>query len=161
MVCGGEDWDPIEDVFEDDRARYIHLIRHFLWMGDVDEEKKEEVSADGQAMKEVVVVVDEREKEKVGNGNGKGDAGVIAEKGKGEEGVEQATPGKKKKRGGKKKKKTGSSEVVVMGTNTPGSNAPPSTIGADKAKQAIKKEPAREPDEGMIESKEDIRKRLK
>ncbi|KAI1328999.1 hypothetical protein F5Y16DRAFT_409363 [Xylariaceae sp. FL0255] len=27
-----ESWDPIEDILEDERSRYIDLIRHFLWM---------------------------------------------------------------------------------------------------------------------------------
>ena len=26
------DWDPIEDIYRDDRARFTDLIRHFLWM---------------------------------------------------------------------------------------------------------------------------------
>ncbi|KAI1134852.1 hypothetical protein F5Y05DRAFT_192827 [Hypoxylon sp. FL0543] len=35
-----EMWDPIEDVVEDERSRYIDLIKHFLWMdvlSDIDE----------------------------------------------------------------------------------------------------------------------------
>ncbi|KAF7546260.1 hypothetical protein G7Z17_g8560 [Cylindrodendrum hubeiense] len=31
-----ETWDPIEDMTQDDRDRYIDLIKHFLWMGDLD-----------------------------------------------------------------------------------------------------------------------------
>ncbi|KAI0508636.1 hypothetical protein F5B22DRAFT_619770 [Xylaria bambusicola] len=40
-----EMWDPIEDFLEDERARYVDLIKHFLWMevlneGDEDEAKQ-------------------------------------------------------------------------------------------------------------------------
>ncbi|KAM7215461.1 hypothetical protein V8F06_009127 [Rhypophila decipiens] len=129
----GEEWDPIEDVFEDDRARYIHLIRHFLWMGDG--EKKDEmpdlVPVDAEPGSQDVKMGDAAAAEKE-NGDEQADAAA------GQEGKN------KRKRGGKnKKKKTVSPEVV-----------------AEQA-QAAKKEPAREPDEGLIESKEDIRIRLK
>ncbi|KAH9899086.1 hypothetical protein F4778DRAFT_771654 [Xylariomycetidae sp. FL2044] len=33
-----EMWDPIEDVAEDERGRYIDLIKHFLWMEELPEE---------------------------------------------------------------------------------------------------------------------------
>ncbi|KAK4213764.1 hypothetical protein QBC37DRAFT_440623 [Rhypophila decipiens] len=129
----GEEWDPIEDVFEDDRARYIHLIRHFLWMGDG--EKKDElpdlVPVDAEPGSQDVKIGDAAAAEKE-NGDEQADAAP------GQEGK------KKRKRGGKnKKKKTVSPEVV-----------------AEQA-QAAKKEPAREPDEGLIKSKEDIFTRLK
>lgn len=29
---GGEDWDPIDDVLEEEREKYLDLIRRFLWM---------------------------------------------------------------------------------------------------------------------------------
>jgi hypothetical protein len=29
---GNEEWDPIEDLVEDERESYIHLIRRFLWL---------------------------------------------------------------------------------------------------------------------------------
>ncbi|KAI0378676.1 hypothetical protein F5Y04DRAFT_143384 [Hypomontagnella monticulosa] len=38
-----EMWDPIEDVVDDERSRYVDLIKHFLWMevlADVDENKE-------------------------------------------------------------------------------------------------------------------------
>lgn len=31
---GGEEWDPIEDVVEDERGSYIDLIRRFLWLAE-------------------------------------------------------------------------------------------------------------------------------
>ncbi|KAI1347590.1 hypothetical protein F5Y01DRAFT_240286 [Xylaria sp. FL0043] len=35
-----EMWDPIEDFLEDERSRYIDLIKHFLWMEVLSEEKE-------------------------------------------------------------------------------------------------------------------------
>ncbi|KAM7183928.1 hypothetical protein V8F20_012427 [Naviculisporaceae sp. PSN 640] len=160
----GEDFDPIDDVYEDDRARYIHLIRHFLWMGDGqgDEKEKEDVLPGLESTKGTV---EEAVTEKAKGENGVGHGGGGAEKGagKGAPGkVDEATAtpgqaGKKKKKGGKKKK-AGSSDVVMGNT---GSNAPPSLVSAGKANQVTQREAAREPDKGMIESREDIRKRLK
>ena len=40
-------WDPIEDVIEDQRGKYIQLIRHFLWY---EEEQRE--AADSQEVKD-------------------------------------------------------------------------------------------------------------
>jgi hypothetical protein len=31
---GGEEWDPIEDVVEDERGSYVDLIRRFLWLSE-------------------------------------------------------------------------------------------------------------------------------
>ncbi|TIA42207.1 hypothetical protein D6C79_07093, partial [Aureobasidium pullulans] len=31
---GGEEWDPIEDVVEDERENYVDLIRRFLWLAE-------------------------------------------------------------------------------------------------------------------------------
>ncbi|KAI0425002.1 hypothetical protein F5Y09DRAFT_322868, partial [Xylaria sp. FL1042] len=36
-----EMWDPIEDFLEDERSRYIDLIKHFLWIEVLSEEKEE------------------------------------------------------------------------------------------------------------------------
>lgn len=59
----GEDWDPIEDVFEDDRARYIHLIRYFLWMGDGEKKEEKDILPDLQRVDGTVEgVVTEKEK---------------------------------------------------------------------------------------------------
>ncbi|KAI1420287.1 hypothetical protein F5Y12DRAFT_719670 [Xylaria sp. FL1777] len=35
-----EMWDPIEDFLEDERCRYVDLIKHFLWMEVLNEEKE-------------------------------------------------------------------------------------------------------------------------
>ncbi|KAF2963908.1 hypothetical protein GQX73_g9656 [Xylaria multiplex] len=36
-----EMWDPIEDFLEDERHRYVDLIKHFLWMEVLNEEEEE------------------------------------------------------------------------------------------------------------------------
>lgn len=52
-----EMWDPIEDVIDDERSRYVDLIKHFLWMevlDDVDEnEKSAQKSAESPLAAEV------------------------------------------------------------------------------------------------------------
>ncbi|KAI3333171.1 hypothetical protein F4824DRAFT_503461 [Ustulina deusta] len=48
-----EMWDPIEDFLEDERCRYVDLIKHFLWMevlNEEDEEEEEEQSASTTAI---------------------------------------------------------------------------------------------------------------
>ncbi|KAI0860232.1 hypothetical protein F4860DRAFT_479717 [Xylaria cubensis] len=37
-----EMWDPIEDFLEDERCKYVDLIKHFLWMEVMNEEEEEE-----------------------------------------------------------------------------------------------------------------------
>ncbi|KAI0448908.1 hypothetical protein F5B21DRAFT_518578 [Xylaria acuta] len=37
-----EMWDPIEDFLEDERCKYVDLIKHFLWMEVLNEEEEEE-----------------------------------------------------------------------------------------------------------------------
>ncbi|KAI1147920.1 hypothetical protein F4825DRAFT_455000 [Nemania diffusa] len=45
-----EMWDPIDDFLEDERCRYVDLIKHFLWMEVLDEEEeKEEAEAEKQS----------------------------------------------------------------------------------------------------------------
>ncbi|KAK0637426.1 hypothetical protein B0T17DRAFT_588285 [Bombardia bombarda] len=126
-------WDPIEDVFEDDRGRYLDLIRHFLWMPAAgrEEKKEEEVVADEPAAAAAA-------------------AAAPSSKRQAEEGVEDADAAsgaqkkKVKKRGGKKKNKA--------------PHQPEN--GANKSKEPAAGEKKDEPDKSKIESKEDIRKRL-
>ncbi len=40
-------WDPIEDTADDDRGRFIDLIRHFLWMEPSAAQKQEEAAERG------------------------------------------------------------------------------------------------------------------
>ncbi|KAI8946385.1 hypothetical protein F4801DRAFT_564907 [Xylaria longipes] len=37
-----EMWDPIEDFLEDERCKYVDLIKHFLWMEVLNEEEEED-----------------------------------------------------------------------------------------------------------------------
>lgn len=37
-----EMWDPIEDFIEDERSKYVDLIKHFLWMEVLNEEEEDE-----------------------------------------------------------------------------------------------------------------------
>ncbi|KAK4449551.1 hypothetical protein QBC34DRAFT_494356 [Podospora aff. communis PSN243] len=111
---GEVDWDPIEDVWEDERGRYLDLIRHFLWM---------EMEAAGEVKGEDEEGEKEEEKED-----------VVAE---------ASAPVKvKKKRKGKRKGKP--------------QTAPPvkDVVPAKNAKEG-------EPDKSKIESKEEVKKRLR
>ncbi|KAK3990144.1 hypothetical protein QBC44DRAFT_72016 [Cladorrhinum sp. PSN332] len=119
----GEQWDPIEDVFEDDRGRYLDLIRHFLWM-------------------EAAAVVEKAVPEE------SAPPPPPPTQDHADEGKEAAaTPQKKKKtRGGKKKKKP---------TVQDAAEAEEKKTGDGKAR------PQQEPDKSRIESKEDIRTRLR
>ncbi|KAI1828392.1 hypothetical protein F4861DRAFT_528930 [Xylaria intraflava] len=40
-----EMWDPIEDFVEDERGRYVDLIKHFLWLEVLNDEDEAELSA--------------------------------------------------------------------------------------------------------------------
>ncbi|KAI1435512.1 hypothetical protein GGR50DRAFT_314561 [Xylaria sp. CBS 124048] len=43
-----EMWDPIEDFVEDERARYVDLIKHFLWLEILSDEADDDPSSTGQ-----------------------------------------------------------------------------------------------------------------
>ncbi|KAK4232195.1 hypothetical protein QBC38DRAFT_464667 [Podospora fimiseda] len=126
------EWDPIEDVFEDDRGRYLDLIRHFLWIEAPVAEKVEEAEKSAE--------VDAAKAEK-------GIEEVVEAAAGGDKEEASATPKKKqRKRGGKKKKK-----AIVEDATEDGQEE----ADNDKAK------PQQEPDKSRIESKEDIRTRLR
>ena len=40
------DWDPVEDVAENERGIFVELIKHFLWRSDLSEEKRESAEPD-------------------------------------------------------------------------------------------------------------------
>ncbi|KAK3680976.1 hypothetical protein B0T22DRAFT_523758 [Podospora appendiculata] len=139
----GSAWDPIEDVFEDDRGRYLDLIRHFLWMDQpapAAQPVAEKTSAEHAI--DLAAAAPREGHDSVGE-----DAMEI------EEAEDAATSGQKKKprkRGGKKKKakaqpSEGKGDIV------------PTT---DKSKENSDKQQP-EPDKDKIETKEDIEKRLK
>ncbi|KAL2020814.1 hypothetical protein VTK56DRAFT_7907 [Thermocarpiscus australiensis] len=146
-------WDPIEDVFEDDRGRYLDLIRHFLWMeaptaGNNAAEPNDSPAVAGPA------------------GKHHGEAAGSVEQDSAEGGREQTQSGqikKPRKRGPKKKTKAGqpTDEASEGGLNLVEeglarvTNATLPRRPADKAKQ----EP--EPTKAKIESKEDVRNRLR
>ncbi|KAK4167641.1 hypothetical protein QBC43DRAFT_311164 [Cladorrhinum sp. PSN259] len=135
-------WDPIEDVFEDDRGRYLDLIRHFLWM-EVPVPKKEPEEA---AEPDVGKVVERGEEEVAGAA--KKAAPPQDQPGGSEDASAAAAAGKKKprKRGGKNKKKTATQDA--------------NETEQKKAGDA-KGQSQPEPDKSRIESKEDICKRLR
>jgi hypothetical protein len=45
-----EMWDPIEDFVEDERSRYVDLIRHFLWMEIISDKDEKSQSAAAQSL---------------------------------------------------------------------------------------------------------------
>jgi hypothetical protein len=102
------DWDPIEDVFEDDRGRYLDLIRHFLWM-------------DAPARENNVGEEPGNERKRKAGGSG--------EQGAAQDGNDETPSGqakKPKKRGGKKKKnkaEEGSKETTAAQANQNAENS--------------------------------------
>ncbi|KAK4187166.1 hypothetical protein QBC35DRAFT_385541 [Podospora australis] len=146
----GSAWDPIEDVFDDDRGRYNDLIRHFLWIEPPELDPEAENPADpssagsvgGEATgkpahgSDVSVAAADVAKGQVSEGNGNDNAN---------DGEATAVQKKKVgKRGGKKKK--------MKALECPPGLTP---------EQYKKFKALLEPDKNRIESKEDIRKRLK
>lgn len=124
------DWDPIEDVFEDDRGRYIDLIRHFLWM-------EAPARENGEAQSDHELPSSDSKASEIANE----EAAVQDFQG---EALAVAVQEKKKprKRGGKKKNQ------LAQSASGPGQEL-----------AAAKQEP--EPNKSMIESRDDIMKRLK
>ncbi|KAI0834510.1 hypothetical protein F5Y06DRAFT_156139 [Hypoxylon sp. FL0890] len=66
-----EMWDPIEDVAEDERSRYVDLIKHFLWMdvlSDLDENEnsteKTVASSDPSGDMEKLAISEEKQPKK-------------------------------------------------------------------------------------------------
>jgi hypothetical protein len=148
----GAAWDPIEDVFEDDRGRYLDLIRHFLWMETPAAEKKEVTKADISA-EAAGGPTSERDGKVAGNVE---DA-ELQHDGEGPSSSQRKKP---KKRGGKKKNKApqptdDASEAQLVDKALKLLNAAGLNHGTKVPKQEV------EPNKGKIESRDDIRKRLK
>ncbi|KAI1654605.1 hypothetical protein F4813DRAFT_398932 [Daldinia decipiens] len=66
-----EMWDPIEDVVDDERSRYVDLIKHFLWMevlADIDESesstRKTADSSDPAVSMEKLAISEEKQPKK-------------------------------------------------------------------------------------------------
>jgi hypothetical protein len=168
------DWDPIEDVFQDDREKFIDLIKHFLWMEmparDVYEDMppleplEEDVVGAGDDLpslkplmedlppleplvKDVVGAGDDNAAADPANGEeAEGDAeGEAADEG---EGASSAPKKKKKKRGGKKKKKATTAAAAENGET------------GENGELAVKNDGPLL-DKSKIESKEEVKQRLR
>ncbi|KAJ4302088.1 hypothetical protein N0V88_002224 [Collariella sp. IMI 366227] len=153
-------WDPIEDVFDEDRERYLDLIRHFLWM-EVAEAEKGAAAEKGEVEEKGVVELDGLATAAAPPG------GALAVK----DHDEEATTGeetaaavaseqpssqakKPKKRGGKKKNKTKQTNDNPI--------HPPKLVDAARLNQkSDKSNQEQEPSKTGIESKDEIRKRLR
>ncbi|KAI1206620.1 uncharacterized protein F4807DRAFT_463565 [Annulohypoxylon truncatum] len=136
-----EMWDPIEDVIEDERSRYVDLIKHFLWMellADVDENEdsagqaaaSSELSADVEKL-----AISEDKQPKKGKKKSKSKAAKAA-----------STPNKAKPQNAttSKARRTGQSRIMEM---------------IDDDEEAPEDLP--EPDKSNIETESEMRKRLK
>ncbi|WZH49461.1 Mfs allantoate protein [Fusarium acuminatum] len=134
-----EAWDPIEDLEDDKRNRYIDLIKHFLWMEAIEDAKVKPAPAEASS------------------------STPADEPAKPEEGTAQAKKAKAKKRG------RGKSKANADAKATSGSSAGPddkSLVGQDKLlamqqKGGYESQPGlSEPDKNNIETEEEMRKRL-
>ena len=84
-----DDWDPIEDIIENEHSTYVELIRHFLWTDLQDEEDVLDVSASAPASippttaPESYIDVDEVNAAGPGSGAPSSEIGRKRKKGKG------------------------------------------------------------------------------
>ncbi|KAI8960401.1 hypothetical protein F5Y11DRAFT_349536 [Daldinia sp. FL1419] len=137
-----EMWDPIEDVVDDERSRYVDLIKHFLWMEvlvDIDEsetpDQKAADSSDPAAGTEDLSVPEEKGPKKA------------KKKSKSKSAKSAAASSKTKPKGGaasSSDRLTGQSRIMEM---------------IDEDSQLP--EGLSEPDKGNIETESEMRKRLK
>lgn len=136
-----EMWDPIEDIVEDERNRYVELIKHFLWievLGDVDEHdesaRKAAASSELSADVEKLAVSDDKQPKK-GKKKSKSKAAKAA-----------ATQDKTKTQNANasKSRRTGQSRIMEM---------------IDDDEEMPDETP--EPDKNNIETESEMRKRLK
>lgn len=136
-----ETWDPIEDMAQDERNRYVDLIEHFLWMGAWEAEE---------------------------------DAPPTDPEGK-PEGSSPKKAKKKRKRKKKSKAKGGAANETNGTANSPSSGSSTSIdattnsnrnrqqrlLSIEQNKQDGAPADLQEPDKSNIETKEEMRKRLK
>ncbi|KAK7745831.1 hypothetical protein SLS53_002548 [Cytospora paraplurivora] len=147
-----EEWDPIDDIMEEERRKYLDLIRQFLWLDveqpeelpalqslEIREVQPEVSTSTQQILAAPVTVEDDAEDEQEA-----GETGEATSKSK-------SKKSKAKSKGKKKKNKK-----PVDGSNTNVANI--KTAEATQTSQALEK--AQDLGKGHIESQEEIRKRL-
>ncbi|KAI1105673.1 hypothetical protein F4804DRAFT_303681 [Jackrogersella minutella] len=136
-----EMWDPIEDVVEDERSRFVDLIKHFLWMEvltDVDENdnttQKAAASTDLPADVEKLAISEDKQPKK------------SKKKSKSKASKTSNAPNNTKNQTAtsSKDRRTGQSRIMEM---------------IDDEEKASEELP--EPDKGNIETESEMRKRLK
>jgi hypothetical protein len=151
-------WDPIEDVFEEGRGRYLDLIRQFLWIEAPAAEVDAAEPAKGAAPPAGVASTSEQP-ERVTAAT----EGTAAETDGEQPGSGQ--PKKPKKRGGKKKKKK--NEVLPPSDAASGTTRveePPKLVAVPQGMQNSENQTQmqeQEPGKVKIESKDEIRTRLR
>lgn len=127
-----DDDDPIEDLVDDSRSRYIELIMHFLWMGDQDDEEESvmdfEEAAEALAQQTAV-------------------AGGSKKK------------SKSKSKSKKKKVKDPTEDDTKEAANTSSSTKSKASGSKGSATPAASSQP--EPDKGKIETRGEMRERLR
>ena len=150
-----QDWDPIEDVVQEDRDKFLDLLRHFLWLESPSPTSSEDggskasakpLTADAEISRGVAkleVGGESDVEEDKGEGGGAGNSSQTKGKDK----------GKKKKRGGKKKGAKKQAQPEPPGPRAPPAQAPPSAAAATTKENDL--------DKSNVESKEDIRRRLR
>lgn len=131
-----ETWDPIEDMAQDDRDRYVDLIKHFLWMGGL--EAEEDATPTGlEGKTEELALGDEPKPPKK------------AKK-------------KSKAKGGAANKKSGSNSGSSTSKDATGNNHSQQRLLAMQGNnQDGAAADLQEPDKSNIETEEEMRKRLK
>ena len=159
-------WDPIEDVFEEDRGRYLDLIRHFLWM----EPPASESNAAGAgppAPPPSAPSASEVPEEKATALEDEAAAEVaeVAEVAQQDETQPTSEQTKKpKKRGGKKKKNKTAGQPTgdgVPSTHRPEEAAMAVPKTAQVKKNGGERKQGQEPNKAKIEGKDEIRARLR
>ncbi|KAL3426787.1 hypothetical protein PVAG01_00296 [Phlyctema vagabunda] len=139
------DWDPIEDVVEDNRENFVNLIKRFLWMMKVDVDSMDEVDTEVQINAPEVVDTSSVEKvETVARPVTVEDEEPVTEA------TSQDIPTPKKSK--KSKRRRNLSEWI---------NLSGAVIKSVKAKTDAKIEPSREPGEKYMESWEEMYDRLR
>ncbi|KAI0485340.1 hypothetical protein GGR56DRAFT_70131 [Xylariaceae sp. FL0804] len=134
-----EMWDPIEDLVEDEHARYVDLIKHFLWLEMLSDEYE---SADGNVAPECGSATGVEKTTESGNGQPK----KSKKKPKSKAAKAASLPIQSKSKDGAgppRERHTGQDRIMDM--------------LADKALPSNKGEP----DKSNIETEEEMRKRLK
>lgn len=128
-----EAWDPIEDVENDKRYRYIDLIKHFLWM-EVLDDGENQASSSGSNTKPADAAVDGESQPPATKGKKKSKA----------EGAASRSSAARNSLGSKVAASKGQSRLLAMQESNEGYD--PAELG--------------EPDKSNIETETEMRKRL-